>query len=188
MNIFTKHIPVALRPTMRPHNNPHNRKYILMNQRPVFTRIWSSVKNRLGWALVVMLMGLCSPFYALYLLITGNVTGTADPLESFLEKWITLKKLDGWYFAEPKGMKDSLRLDAVTAISRKETYFLQFDHPLTHRDTALGFTAEGVAACYEFVPQEGDSAPVLRFVSELPSFRNEEELSAVLEEILQEEA
>jgi hypothetical protein len=187
MNIVTKYIPEPLRPTKRPHNNPHNRKYIIMKKQPIFTRIWSSAINRLFWASLALLIGLCAPFYAIYVIIAGNVTDTPDPLESCLEKWISSKKLDGWYFAEPKNMKDSLRLDAVTVMSRKETHFLQFDHPVTRRETALGFTAEGVAARYEFVPQEGDpDHPVLRFVSELPAFRNEDELSALLEEILQE--
>lgn len=185
MNIFTKHIPAPLRPTERPHNNPHNLKHILMKKQSIFTRLWSSVTNRLGWAFLILILGLCTPFYAIYVLITGNVTDTPDSLESFLEKWISSKKLDGWYFAEPKNMEDYLRLDAVTVMSRKETHFLQFEHPVTHRDTALGFTADGVAARYEFVPQEGaPDHPVLRFVSELPAFRNEDELSALLENVL----
>jgi hypothetical protein len=186
MNIFTKYIPSPLRPTKRPHNNPHNLKHILMKKQPILSRIWSSAINRLGWASLILVMGLCTPFYAFYVLIAGNVTDTPDPLESFLEKWISSKKLGGWYFAEPTNMEDSLRLDAVTVMTRRETHFLQFEHPVTHRDTALGFTADGVAARYEFVPQEGDPEhPVLRFVSELPAFRNEDELSAILEEILQ---
>ncbi|TSA30079.1 MAG: hypothetical protein D4R65_13980 [Verrucomicrobiaceae bacterium] len=185
MNIFTKYIPAPLRPTKHPHNNPHNFRYIHMKKHPFFSRIWSAAINRLGWASLILVMGLCAPFYAIYVLIAGNVTEKPDSMESFFEKWISSKKLDGWYFAEPKNMKDSLRLDAVTVMSRRETHFLQFEHPVTGHDTALGFTAEGVAARYEFVPQEDDpDHPVLRFVSELAPFRNEEELTALLEDVL----
>jgi hypothetical protein len=182
MKIFTKHIPAAIRPAGRPHNNPHNLRYLHMKNQPILSRLRSSATNRLGWASLIFVMGLFAPFYAIYVLIVGSGTDKPDPLELFLEKWISSQKLDGWYFSDPKNMEDSLRLDAVTATSRRETHFLQFKHPVTHREIALGFTADGVAARYEFVPQEGDpDHPVLRFVSELPAFRNEEELTALLE-------
>lgn len=186
MTILLSRLPGFLRPATQPHCNPRNFKYIHMKNRPLLSRICSAATNRIGWALIILLMGLCAPFYAIYVLIVGSGTDKPDPLESFLEKWLSSNQLDGWYFADPKHMEDSLRIDAVTGMSRKESHFLQFEHPVTHRDTALGFTPGGVAARYEFVPQAGDPEhPVLRFVSELPPFRNEEELCALLEGILQ---
>jgi hypothetical protein len=186
MKILLSRFPGSLWPAKQKHNNQRHLKHILMKNRSFLYRIWSAATNRIGWASFILVMGLWAPFYAIYVLIVGSGTNKPDHLESFLEKWISSKKLDGWYFAEPKNMPDSLRLDAVTAISRKETHFLQFEHPVTHRDTVLGFTSEGVATRYEFVPQEGDpDHPVLRFVSELPSFRNEGELSSLLEEQIQ---
>jgi|GEM_PF-2424388 len=186
--IFNR-IPAFLRPNKNPHNDPHNLKYLQMKQRPLISRCWSAATNRLGWAALFLVISLCLPFVALYFLIFGTPEDDLNPIEAALEKWMKDRNLDGWYFADPKHMEDSLRIDAITASTRKENCFVSFLHPITGNDTVIGIAAEeGSAAAYELVNQSEDpDRQVLRFMREFPSFQNEAQLLVFLDSQLQNE-
>ena len=183
---FFDRIPAPLRPGKNPHKNPCNLKYILMKNRPFPARLLQSAKNRFCWAALLLAIGACLPFWALYILIFGEPEDSPNPIETAFEKWFSDRHLGGWYFDDPKNMEDSLRIDAITAMTRKENCFVSFNHPVTGKGTVIGITANGSAAAYELLKQDHDPGrQVLKFVREYPRFQNEAELIALLDAQLQ---
>lgn len=156
-----------------------------LRQRASLPCFFSGAKSRLGWAAVMTCIGVACWLRALAALVAGVREDARDPLEDFLEGWVVSRGLDGWCFADPKNMTDSLRLDCVAAAGRPETHFVQFAHPESGRDTVIGVAPSGLAARYELLSIESDTErQLLRFAGEMARFRNEEELRGVLDSTL----
>lgn len=142
---------------------------------------------RIGWSAATLAIGLALCLRAGVILVTGKggrEDDSGDSLAEVLERWLADRRLDGVWFDDPADCEEGLSLDPVSASVRRETCFVTFHRPDDGRELAVGLDASGTAAAYEFAHRPGGSR-VLRLSAGLGAFRNEDELFALLDRLLQ---
>ena len=165
-----------------PKTLPRDKERLSFESQSIFYRFFLALLTRLRWAGFCCVVGMGSWFYAFYILIFGAPEEEANTMDGFLDWWLASRHLTGCHWSNLKDAENS-RIDAMSSISRKESHFLQFQHPESVEECVFGLGADGRVARYQVSCGE-DGMEVFQFSEAVGFCDNEEELAALLDQVV----
>jgi len=172
------------RPALLPKECPQDKQRLEFVNQPFLRKVSFHVVMRIRWAGFCAAVAAGGLLYAICILIFGPPHAKDNSMDRFLEDWLKSRRLNGWHCSDLK-LSDNSRLDAVSAISRNEKYFLQFTQPGTGRRLTFGLGPEGEVARYDTIQDDMD-IEVFIFREEVANCTSEKDLEILLDGLLEE--
>ncbi len=172
------------KPALLPKDCPLDKQSLDLAIQPFPRRVVFHLVTRVRWAGFCLAVAVGTLLYAVVILIFGGPKARDNSMDRFLEGWLRSRRLSGWHCSDLEH-SDGCRLDAVSAISRNEKYFLQFTHPATGQRLTFGLGSEGELARYDTIQDDRD-IEVFIFREEVGICASEKDLEILFDGLLEE--